>query len=556
MPVALTLYAVIVIREEAPGTGLGDFGMAGFASPNAVYGPSTGPKSPAGTMAAMDSRYAIYDTAQSKAADRGKLPSVVKSGQVFGKSHLSLAVDKGAEGGSVLSYEKGNLRLEAKTEFILMRKPRVQGLEANASPSATPAVVEPKSPPLPQQEVAANRPATSEEIVEVDKTQLCSSSCGVVDTNAPSEVHDAPLASVGFGYVPRETGARTGFTYEAAIVFLDAKTLLFTFEPRQLLRHLREGHRVETEKTIRAVLIDVQTHTPIRVVEWTVRVRGDGQYLWPAGPGRILVRRSHRLYLMDASLNDLQSIPLHGSLAFVSVAPSGNRIAVGTERERYTPKQYAQIYEATHVNPEEDVDVQLLNEQLEVLATARQDSTAPVPILSDQGELRVAGVGRDRWQISLLEWAGERHTIATIHSACLPELSTPSPEAIFLVGCESSLSSRWYRLIRYDGTGILTSRGSSRQVGHESLSASGSGISIRVIHLLRSQSKSDSFAVSELVDQEVAVYRSSDGKRLFRISAPPVLVHQSFAVSPSDDLIAVLADGKVWFYPFTAKAQQ
>jgi hypothetical protein len=74
--------------------------------------------------------------------------------------------------------------------------------------------------------------------------------------------------------------------------------------------------------------------------------------------------------------------------------------------------------------------------------------------------------------------------------------------------------------------------------------------------LLRSQSKSDSFAVSELVDQEVAVYRSSDGKRLFRISARPVLVHQSFAVSPSDDLIAVLADGKVWFYPFTAKAQQ
>jgi hypothetical protein len=62
--------------------------------------------------------------------------------------------------------------------------------------------------------------------------------------------------------------------------------------------------------------------------------------------------------------------------------------------------------------------------------------------------------------------------------------------------------------------------------------------------------------VSELLDQEVAVYRSSDGKRLVRISARPALVHQSFAVSPTADLIAVLADGKVWFYPFTAKAQQ
>jgi len=556
IPVALTLYAVIVIREEAPSTMLGDYGMVGFASPNVQYGPVAGPNgttSGAAQMAATDTRYTTYNTVRPEAAERAKLPSAVKSGQVFGKSHLSLAVDKGAEGGSVLSYEKGNLRLETKTELILIAKHLVP--ETNANLSAAPSVVESKLSPLPDKD-AVNQVAATEEIAEIDKTQLCSSSCGVVDTNAPSEVHEAPLASVGFGYVPREIGARIGFTYEASIVFLDAKTLLFTFEPRQLLHHFREGHRVETEKTIRAVLIDVQTHAPIRVVDWTVRVRDDGQYLWPAGPGRILVRRSHRLYLMDASLNDLRSIPLHGSLAFVSVAPSGNRIAVGTERERYTPKQYAQIYEATHVNPEEDVDVQLLNEQLEVLATERQDSTAPVPILSDQGELRIAGVGRDRWQISLLEWVGERHKIATIHSACLPELSTPSPEAIFLVGCESSLSSRWYRLIRYDGTGILTSRGSSRQVGHESLAASGSGISVRVINTTLSQTKSDSFVMSELVDQEVAVYRSSDGKRLFRISARPVLVHQSFAVSPSNDLIAVLADGKVSFYPFTAKTQR
>jgi hypothetical protein len=550
MPVALTLYAVIVVREEAPGTVLGDYGI--FSS-TARYGPPAGPTSAAAQMAAMDTRYAIYDSVRSEEADRGKLPPVVKLGQVSGKSHLSLAVDKGTEGGSVLSYEKGNLRLEAKTEFILVAKPRAPGLVTNANPSAAPSGVESKSPPLPHHEVAVNEVATTEEVAEIDKTQLCSSSCGVADTDAPSDVHEAPTASLGFDYVPREKGERMGLSYEAAILFLDAKTLLFTFEPRQLLHHLREGRRIESERTIRAVLIDVQTHAPTRVMEWIVR--GEGQYLWPAGPGRILVRRSHRLYLMDAGLNDLRSIPLHSSLAFVSVAPSGNRIAVGTERERYTPKQYAQIYEATHKTPEEDVDIQLLNEQLEVVATARQDSTAPVPILSDQGELRVAGLGRDRWQISLLGWAGEKHTIATIHSACLPELSTPSAEAIFLLGCESPLSGRWYRLIRYDGTAILTSRGSSRQMGHESLSASGSGISVRVIHLALSQSKNYSFVVGELVDQEVAVYRKSDGKRLLRIRTQPVLVHQSFAVSPSDDLIAVLADGKVWFYPFTAKAE-
>ncbi|HTH53006.1 MAG TPA: hypothetical protein VL495_03585 [Edaphobacter sp.] len=556
MPIALTLYAVIVIREGSPGTTVGDYGMFGSGSPSVLYGPvagSYGTISGAAQMASMDTRYATYDTVQSE-ANRGKLPSVIKSGQVFGKSHLSLAVDKGEEGGSVLSYEKGNLRLEAKTEFVLIAKPVAPTPETNTNLSAAQSVVESKSPSLPHHDVDTKEVGTTQEVAEIDKTELCSSSCGVIDNNAPSEVHEAPMASVGFGYVPREKGERASLSYEAAIVFLDAKTLLFTFEPRQLLHHLREGQNIETEKTIHAVLIDVQTHAPIRIMDW--RVRGEGQYLWRAGPGRILVRRSDRLYLMDASLNDLRSIPLRGPLAFVSVAPSGKRIAVGTQRERYTPKQYAQIFEATHISPEEDVDVQLLNEQLEVLAATRQDSTAAVPILSDQGELRLSSVGRYRWQISLLGWEGERHKIATIHSVCLPELSAPSPEALFLVGCESSLASRWYRVIRYDGTAILTSRGSSLQIGHESLSASGSGISIRVIHLMRSQLKSASFVASELVDQEVAVYSSSEGKRLFRIRARPALVHQSFAVSPSDDLIAVLADGKVWFYPFTPNAQQ
>ena len=64
---------------------------------------------------------------------------------------------------------------------------------------------------------------------------------------------------------------------------------------------------------------------------------------------------------------------------------------------------------------------------------------------------------------------------------------------------------------------------------------------------MQSQSKNDSFVVSELVDKEIATYRSADGKRLLRISARPVLVQQSFAASPSDDLIAALAGGKVWF---------
>ena len=64
----------------------------------------------------------------------------------------------------------------------------------------------------PPRRVVVNQVAATEEIAEIDKTQLCSSSCGVVDTNAPSEVHEVPLASVGFGYVPREKGERIRFT--------------------------------------------------------------------------------------------------------------------------------------------------------------------------------------------------------------------------------------------------------------------------------------------------------------------------------------------------------
>ena len=78
MPIALTLYAVIVIREEAPGSMLEDYaGTLGFANPNVRYGLLGGPgRSNISHRSNGSNGNSLCDlqTVRSEAAGRGKLP--------------------------------------------------------------------------------------------------------------------------------------------------------------------------------------------------------------------------------------------------------------------------------------------------------------------------------------------------------------------------------------------------------------------------------------------------------------------------------------------------
>ena len=96
-----------------------------------------------------------------------------------------------------------------------------------------------------------------------------------------------------------------------------------------------------------------------KIADW--QVQGESQFIWPVSPGVIMVHVGHRLRLLKANLVPIREMALPGELAFVSVSPSAYYIAVGTLHERYTQEAYEQLKSAMAGEPEEDIDVQLVD---------------------------------------------------------------------------------------------------------------------------------------------------------------------------------------------------
>ena len=65
----------------------------------------------------------------------------------------------------------------------------------------------------------------------------------------------------------------------------------------------------------------------------------------------------------------------------------------------------------------------------------------------------------------------------------------------------------------------------------------------------RSKIRGERFWKQDLEEQEVSIYRSSDGKRLFFTANPGVsLAQQSFSISPTGAQVAILSDTAISLY--------
>ena len=470
------------------------------------------------------------------------LPSVILAGQVLGLEKITLDPGNGEDDGSIVTNPKNNLHLDGATQLVLMPVPAV----VRDTPEMTAKVAEPPTPPKP---LAHPPPIVAVAPPLPDETEICAASCTVVPPPIKSETAKAALTlpASTFGFVPHDRREYTSFDYESTLTYIDDHNLLFTFDPHKLRQRLSSGFRGESMRQIRAVLLDPTTLAVKKIREW--QVQGDGRFLWRSGSGEILVHIGHQLRLLDANLDTVRSVDVPGELAFAALSPLGERIAVGTLRERYTRESYDQLYNALGYEPEEDVDVQLYDRSFQLQLTARQTTSNPIPVLADDGEIRVTPAGHDRWHIIDYLWNRSERTIATTTSACHPTISAPIPNTLFLKGCASQPLQNWYRMLRLDGHPILKARGSSQELEQSSSSSNGSEFAIRVVRTLHSKARGDRFHKEDLHEQEISIYRVADGKRLFTTVDPSVsLAEQSFALSPTGHQLAILSNADISLY--------
>ena len=372
-------------------------------------------------------------------ADAYRGPASIRPGEVAGIRGLQLKVGEGAEGSSILSASGHNVRLDAGAQLVLV--PNVAA--GSLSPADSAAVTVP-SPSVTAAPLAKEIPEPA------DDTDICSPpQCSVALATGETENASAASATLsikdlGYSLIDRE---RFAFDYDSAVAFLGEKKLLFTFNPHILVPRNSAEAKFSKLRIIRAVLIDIATKHVQKTVDW--KVPDDRQYLWNIGRDRVLVHVGRELRIYGPDLRVEQRVALGGPLAFVRVSPSAAYFAVGVTQERHSEAVHRELLDAEAREPEEDVEVKVLDANLRTLATTVHSSRAVPPVFSDKGEIRTQKIRKNRWRIFEATWDSQQRNIADLNSTCAPRITTLLPDFLFVIGCDLQTSAKWYRVLRF-----------------------------------------------------------------------------------------------------------
>jgi hypothetical protein len=481
---------------------------------------------------------------------RAKAPSSVRQGQVLGIPHLVISVGQGADGASIFRSTGRNVQLSAGTQFVLIPSLNA-GTDvtevANSANSSTatrnpvPAITE-----LPLPSIA-------------DEKELCvAPDCTIA--LAESEVnHGIQGAQItvplkGLGYLPPSADREMfSFDYDASIAYLGPNQFLFTFNPHTLVpRSGAEAISFRKLRIVRGVLIDLEKKEIVKTVDW--RVPDSGRYLWLIGENRVVIHVGQELRVYGPGLQLSNRIPLGGPLAFVRISPASEYLAVGVIHERHTREIHRQLEEAELREPEEDVEIRLLDSQFRVLTTITRSSRLPPPVLLNEGEVHIPNIGRNHWRIVENGWDGQRRVLAVAISTCVPQAESVPGNLLFVVGCDRQALSRWYRILHGDGKVVLKGWSPSSELEQTAGgNVGGNAFAIRTAQATGSRLLQSVFKPSDLKSARVTVYLATNGHRIFSIALPdPVPAVQTFAISPREDQVALLKAGEIAFYRVSA----
>ena len=474
-------------------------------------------------------------------------PTAVMPGQVLGLKGVKLNVGGGPEGSSVLSTLGHNVRLEYRAQLVLVPNLNVPTPVATivpvperASPSATlfaPGGAKESGAPAEEDESEVCTPPRCSVAVEWNEAKSR-------NTNAW-----ATLSLEDLGYAPvRANHEMYSFDYSSAISYLGPQEILFTFNPHVLVQRSVAESKLSDLRTIRAVLINVQNRKVVKTVDW--KVPDAQQYQRPIGQDHVLVHVDRELRLYGPGLKLERRLSLNGPLAFVRTSPSSAYLAVAVIQERHSEFVHRQLQEAEDREPEEDVEVRVLDGDFHVLASVVRSSRAAPPVLSENGEIRSTRTGKNRWQIVEDAWGGQKHALAEVGSTCMPEATSLPPDLLFVAGCDRHTTGKWYRVLESDGKPVLKGWSPSAEIEHTVTGdAAGTDFAVGIADSANSIPADSAFQASDLSGERIAVYRTENGERLFAVSIPsPAPTVQSFALSPDGNSLAVLQGDQIAFY--------
>ena len=476
---------------------------------------------------------------------RAKAASAVMPGQVVGIPHLAISVGQGADGASILSSTGHNVQLSPGTQFVLVPNLKAETNGTADAKSAKPATA--TRNPVPETEAPPPNIADERELcVAPDCTVALADS--QVDHGTQGAQITVPLKGLGYR-APSADREMSSFDYDPSIAYLGPTQFLFTFNPHILVpRSGSEANSFRKLRIVRAVLIDLERKEIVKTVDW--RVPDSGRYLWPIGEKQVLIHVGQELRIYGPGLQLCKQISLGGPLAFVRISPASEYFAAGVIHERHSREMHRQLEEAGLREPEEDVEIRLLDSQFRVLTSITRSSRLPPPVLLNEGEVHIPSIGRNHWRIVENSWGGQRRVLAVATSTCVPQAESLAGNLLFVVGCDRQTGNRWYRILHGDGKVVLKGWSPSSELEQTAGGNVGSNaFAIRIAEATQSRLSQTVFKPSDLKSGRVTLYRAKNGHRIFSIGLPdPVPAVQTFAISPGEDQVALLKADEIVFY--------
>ncbi len=476
----------------------------------------------------------------------------ISLGDVSGISGLKLSVGTGPEQSSVLSMKGHNVNLQRYTQVVLVPAALIARRVAPAPADPASAASAPGLAAHLAKSVASDaevrtnaQPRPPERDVAAETDVCVPPSCNIVqpDPATTAELRaqkNFPLHDLG--YAPRSGAEMEDFDHEAALAYLGQHQLLVTFNPHKLIDRNDAGNAV---RMVRAVLLDTSAMRVLRTVDWHIVDRN--QYLWPAGEDRILAHVGNELRVYGPGLDIERRIELQGSLAWVRVSPSQQNFAIGVMLERHSKELHAQL--AANEEPEEDMEIRVLDAEFQTTATAIRSSRFMPPVLTNEGEVGVYPQKNARWHLVENTWDRPVRSIAYITSACMPQISSVSPDLLFVVTCGRNAGGK-YRVLRRDGSLVLQGDLSSKEVQQGAYGTQlGNAFAVGISEADRTIVRGGYFLASDFKKEHLAVYRATDGKRVFTaLIDAPLSTREVYALAPGASELAVLSSHQLSLY--------
>jgi hypothetical protein len=444
----------------------------------------------------------------------------------------------------------GELLFDPDARFVIV----LRVVPANPSRLET-ARAASSSAAAPAHEIVATAPAPPPPAPAPVLVENCvSGGCVTAPDAAPvaAERAQAEIPLRALSYRPRT--ARTvigGLEDESAVAFLGNDQIFITFNTHSLVhRSESEAQRSSSPRQIRGVLVSAVDGRRLQVVDWSVP--DQRAYLWPLDQGRLLVHVSNALVVYGPNLEEQARWQIPGPLLFVTVSPSRALILAAVEHEKYDAATFRRLADfigstdAVHG----DCDLIALNSRLEPTNSHRLAQAPLRPALLDSGIISLVARPRSLWKIELTDWQQHARRLAEFSSGCTPLVQTLPAGLIFVSGCQADSSGKWYRMLRADGKTLLRGTSSNGTIPeYVDASFSGSVFAVGVEHAIHNVDWNSGMHIADLNSMTVAVYRASDGKRIYATKVQSHAVDRRvFALSDSGERLAILSDDSLRIY--------